>query len=79
MRFFAWVCSFARSCALQRGRSESRVLRGVSGVLHASGGLGSGFLCQFSMVFLVVARRCVVRVEFVAPSAPEVGGMSRRL
>ena len=37
---------------------EVRVLCGGSGVLHASGGLGSGFLSQLSMVFLGVVRRC---------------------
>ena len=58
---------------------EVRVLGWVSVVLRASGGLGSGFLCQFSTVFLGVVRRCVVCVGFGAPSAPEVGGMSRRL
>ena len=46
--FWRGVCSFSRGCALRRGRGGrgTRVLRG----------LGSGVLCQFSMVFLVVRR-----------------------
>ena len=76
-------------CALRRGRGRRgacfctraagfllvlfRGGRGASGVLRASGGLSSAFLCQFSMGFLGVLWRSVVCAGFGLQACVRVG------